>query len=262
MSPKVRVTFELILFSIAHLACLFFFVTQDVSAWEIVGSIAVSFFILVLGQEIGAHRLFAHHSFSCSKPSRILIHFVLTIANYGSSLDWNYIHNIHHKYCDTENDPTSPSRFSALTLFSNYWKWLFVKQADSLTKVPGLKALRKQPEALFFHKYHEMIVISWNLFLLLFFSLKGVVLFSFVPMLFVSYALNSVNYFCHLGEAEAESPCRAQNVGWINYYMFGSGWHATHHHSPAKHRFSPKNDAVAWLIEKLFATKQEPQTYE
>ena len=72
-------------------------------------SLAICFFMIVLGTDIGLHRYDAHKSFKTSKIKRIFLLFWSIPCMSGSPLHWAVVHRKHHAHCEKENDPHSPA---------------------------------------------------------------------------------------------------------------------------------------------------------
>ncbi|XP_066580889.1 acyl-CoA Delta-9 desaturase [Prorops nasuta] len=58
-----------------------------------------------LGVTVGAHRLWAHETFTASFPVRFFLVMAHTLAGVGPIYDWVLYHRIHHKYYKTDKDP-------------------------------------------------------------------------------------------------------------------------------------------------------------
>ncbi|KAI5749213.1 hypothetical protein M8J76_005609 [Diaphorina citri] len=57
-----------------------------------------------LGNTIGAHRLWAHKTYTASWPLRLLLVTFQTLSLTGPVYDWVLDHRLHHKYHGTDND--------------------------------------------------------------------------------------------------------------------------------------------------------------
>lgn len=66
--------------------------------------------ISLLGVTAGAHRLWAHRSYSASKYLRFFLMLCQTVTGMGSIYDWVLNHRMHHKYHGTDNDPFNHKR--------------------------------------------------------------------------------------------------------------------------------------------------------
>ncbi|XP_017796933.1 PREDICTED: acyl-CoA Delta(11) desaturase [Habropoda laboriosa] len=58
-----------------------------------------------LGLTVGAHRLWAHRTFSATGPLRLFLMLAHTLAGVGPIYDWVLYHRVHHKYYGTDKDP-------------------------------------------------------------------------------------------------------------------------------------------------------------
>ncbi|KAJ6638375.1 Acyl-CoA Delta-9 desaturase [Pseudolycoriella hygida] len=59
----------------------------------------------ILGVTCGAHRLWAHHSYTASTSLKIVLMLCQTMAGQGSIYDWVKNHRLHHETFRTSNDP-------------------------------------------------------------------------------------------------------------------------------------------------------------
>ncbi|XP_034174559.2 acyl-CoA Delta-9 desaturase [Osmia lignaria lignaria] len=70
-----------------------------------------------LGVTVGAHRLWAHKSFTASGALRLFLMLAHTLAGVGPIYDWVLYHRLHHKYYGTDKDPYNHKKGF---LFSHY----------------------------------------------------------------------------------------------------------------------------------------------
>ena len=74
-------------------------------------ALAVAFFYVfsILGLSLTLHRYYSHKNFKFKNELLRKIFTVIAIlAGRGSPLGWVYIHRLHHRHADTENDPHGP----------------------------------------------------------------------------------------------------------------------------------------------------------
>ena len=76
-----------------------FFVWYWIGGLGITGLHLLIPFIDLLG---GAHRLWAHRSYSASFPVRVFLMLANCVANQGSIYHWARDHRVHHKFSETE----------------------------------------------------------------------------------------------------------------------------------------------------------------
>jgi len=249
------ISIELALFIASHF--LIFLFAAELSVPLLALSVIFGIGLLTFGQEMGGHRYFSHDSFNCSKKWRVFFHFLLSIGNFGTALDWRVLHQAHHRYSDSTLDPTSPKHVGAVLLFSNLWKFKFHfsgKQKVTRSIVFSLRNCPNLQELLLARRLSPFILLIY--FILL--SSLGIVpllIFFCIPTLFISYSLNSISYFCH-----DSSTSVAIDRPWINFYSFGGGWHARHHSSPTDPIFHSKSDLVGKLIHFIFSDTEIPKT--
>ncbi|XP_066994124.1 acyl-CoA Delta-9 desaturase [Anabrus simplex] len=66
--------------------------------------------VSLLGVTAGAHRLWAHRSYTANLPLRIFLMLCQTSAGVGPIYDWVLNHRLHHKHKGTDNDPFNHKR--------------------------------------------------------------------------------------------------------------------------------------------------------
>nr|CAD7267644.1 unnamed protein product [Timema shepardi] len=66
--------------------------------------------VSLLGVTAGAHRLWAHHTYSAAWPLRLFLVICHTVVGQESIYDWVLDHRIHHKYFGTDEDPYNYKR--------------------------------------------------------------------------------------------------------------------------------------------------------
>ncbi|XP_056644655.1 acyl-CoA Delta-9 desaturase [Diorhabda sublineata] len=103
----VKVLFQIQL--IISALCSIHFILYD-SQWKTI------FFALVLiifghiGVAAGAHRLWAHQSYTANPILRFFLMMCQTLSGTGSIYSWVQWHRLHHKYFKTDLDPFNPSK--------------------------------------------------------------------------------------------------------------------------------------------------------
>lgn len=82
-----------------------------------------------LGITVGAHRLWAHRSYSANKSFRIFIMILNSLANQGTIFHWSRDHRVHHKYSELPADPHNAAR----GFFYAHVGWLLLKKNEEVT---------------------------------------------------------------------------------------------------------------------------------
>lgn len=88
------------------------------------------YFMAGLGITGGYHRLWAHKSYSASRPIEYLLMFYGAAAGEGSIFWWSRDHRMHHKFEDTRKDPYS-------IRYGFFWAhigWLMHYKSDHMMK--------------------------------------------------------------------------------------------------------------------------------
>ena len=72
-------------------------------------AIALGIFKVNICMSVCLHRFAAHGAFQCSAPMTYVLAIMGCLANQGGPIWWGSQHRCHHKYCDVEGDPHSPT---------------------------------------------------------------------------------------------------------------------------------------------------------
>lgn len=78
----------------------FKFTSIGVFVWSIGG----------IGTSLGSHRYFSHRSFKATRGLKIFLIFCQTVSGEFSIHYWVRTHRLHHKFTDTDRDPTNVNR--------------------------------------------------------------------------------------------------------------------------------------------------------
>lgn len=252
-----RLSIENILYIISHALVIEALINFELNLF--LASLAWSYFLMIVGSEIASHRYFCHDSFTTTSAARWGLGLFSNLTMYGSILDWKIAHIIHHRYTDTENDPTSPHHLKWYIVVFGFWRSTNPDStfATGEARKIAIKSL-KDPVFRFYHKYYLVIIFCWVLILAAI-SPKLVIYGFSIPVLFSFYALNGISYFNHTyGEKHPSSKDHASNLWWVNLFAPGGGWHSNHHRFPEKYRCGFTKwqfDPAAWVIEKFLITE-------
>ena len=223
---------------LVSLPASFFFLSAELFVFSLV----VGYLIAVVGLLVGLHRYFSHQSFKTNSFFHYVLVFTSTIITNGSILMWSNVHEIHHNFSDTENDPHSPKYMSRFKVYFKSWfnwGWTFFDSKK-------LQQLREQVGLEFSHKYYLYIISLWIIFILLVNPLLIWALY-FFPV-FISLNISSfVNTFTHDKEG---NPI---NNRWYSILTCGDGGcHKDHHDRPwaVSHKFPDLTGYIIRLIEK------------
>ena len=84
----------------------------------------ISLFGLILTENIGYHRLWAHRAYYAGNFLKVILAIVSTSAGQGSIRTWCRDHRAHHSYTDTDRDPYSAHK----GLFYSHYGWVVIKR--------------------------------------------------------------------------------------------------------------------------------------
>jgi fatty-acid desaturase len=184
-------------------------------------------FVVVVGQNIGLHRYFAHKGFETYPILSYLLSFTAILATTGSPLAWVAMHRTHHKYSDTVDDPHSPVHVPIKDVLFN-WRLQGREKIDTSTSKDILRSKLQQ----FIHKNYSWIILSYCFVLLLINPLLVVFVYA-IPATLCFYSGNIVNAFSHrYGYRNYDTSDRSTNNVWVSLFSVGEGWHNNHHHKP------------------------------
>lgn len=81
-------------------------------------------FISGEGVTAGAHRLWAHRTYSAKWPLRLILMLANSMAFQNHLYEWVRDHRVHHKFTDTDADPHNSRR----GFFFSHMGWLMVRK--------------------------------------------------------------------------------------------------------------------------------------
>jgi len=187
-----------------------------------------------IGLGIGFHRLFSHRQFNTYRPVELILAFLGTIAAYGPILFWVSSHQAHHKFTDTDKDPTTPNRgfwHSALT-----WNLKTQCEKEIVLKSYPCTILMRDPKLMWLTK-HFFIINYLFLALLIIVNYKialvGYVLATTIERLRVGLFVNYLMHRPVIGSYRvAETSDSSRNLFWLYPLTAGFSLHNKHHAYP------------------------------
>jgi stearoyl-CoA desaturase (Delta-9 desaturase) len=220
------------------------------------------------GITVGYHRLFTHSSFKPTRPLKIALATLGSLAVEGSVIGWVAAHRRHHRYSDASGDPHSPHRYGPGPLAQvrgfvhAHVAWLFSGQLTS--------AQRYAPDLL---KDRDLVILSrlFPLFavisLAIPFGLGWLIAGTFggavtaliwaglVRMTVLHHVTWSINSVCHVfGRRPYTTKDRSTNFAPLAILSFGESWHNFHHSQPcaARHGAAPHQIESSARVIRLF----------
>lgn len=193
-----------------------------------------------LGATAGAHRLWCHKAYKAKLPLRIFLMLCNSIALQNSVYEWSRDHRVHHKFSDTDADPTNIKR----GLFFAHIGWLMAKKHPEVIrkgKTIDCSDLLQDPVLVFQRRYYVPLVAIFS------FGIPGLVppwlfgesywnaffvcsLFRYVTSLHITWLVNSA---AHLwGTRPYDKSIEAVENVLVSSLACGEGFHNYHHTFP------------------------------
>lgn len=228
----------------------------DVSwAWLVAGVIWAKIVILV-GHNIGMHRLFSHRSFNTNKLGENIIAWFSLLVGVGSPIQYARNHRFHHLHSDKPLDWHSPKNDGRLFTMLGLWQfrplsWFMQRggvMPRDLLKLPIHKFIHDYYYAIWFTLFVLTFIINWKiaLYLLVF------------PSFFYHIEVNlCTNLLSHsIGYRNFDTPDNSSNNKWLQWWMMGESLHNNHHGKSNLYDFAVKKgefDFSGWIAEKIFS---------
>jgi stearoyl-CoA desaturase (delta-9 desaturase) len=217
-----------------------------------VGTVEVSAFCLFyvmasIGQGIGLHRYFSHHSFETSKAGRTLLGILAVMSMQGPIIAWVADHRRHHAHTDQCGDTHSPSIDGACAPLAG-WKglwhaqlgWIFGSSysdprifASDIADDAQLRALDRT-RLLWYAASILVLPAAYGWLLGGSEHIVGTVLVAgaFRAFLF-SQSVLALNSLAHsFGNRRFEQANTSCNNALVAALTLGEGWHNNHHRFP------------------------------
>jgi stearoyl-CoA desaturase (Delta-9 desaturase) len=229
--------------------------------------LVVLYLLTGVGTSVGFHRLFTHRSFKTSRPIKIGLGILGSMAAQGPVLQWAATHRRHHEAADSPGDPHTPHRGSGHEedgairgLLYAHVGWMFSSQegANPDRYIPDL--LADEDVCWLNRTFLLWVVVGLALPFLAGLALTGtwagamagLLWGGLVRVFLLQHATFSVNSICHsLGARRFQTRDASRNVWWLSLITFGEGWHNNHHAFPNSARFGlmrGEADPGGWLI--------------
>lgn len=207
------------------------------------GTLVFYFIYLAIGNNVGFHRFFCHRYFEMYKPIEWVVTWAATVSCLGSPLSYVIIHNIHHKFSDTNNDVHGP-QFGWKSVLFCFHKHINSKE---IVCTRNLSRLTKQYHIL--HDYYTIFVLLNALI----FLVLGWKVFLFYWALPASMTLWAVAFVLLL-QHEDNQPSNTRRYQWFGW---GETFHKNHHDHPQLKNHAMESPDVDWTYHlcKLLAKR-------
>jgi len=207
---------------------------------------AVFFMMNPLGIAVSYHRYWSHKSFEWKNGFyKYLCTVPALISGVGSILGWVGLHRRHHKFSDVDGDPHLAAK--------GFWNMLFMTSYDYQPQPKEVIDLMRDPFIVKTHQYYFLFPVVYGAVLFAVLGIHGLVLGYCMPAAVSLVTQNTTNYVNHWDSSKF-SP---NNVGWINFFNFGDGWHENHHKDPSCYTTQREwwqIDPAGWAIKYIFSS--------
>jgi stearoyl-CoA desaturase (Delta-9 desaturase) len=211
------------------------------------GALAAVFYLVTLtGITVGYHRHFTHRSFKATRPVRITLAALGSMALQGPVISWVADHRRHHAFTDKEGDPHSPWLFGttpaavARGFCHAHFGWMLrpnrtnpARFAPDLLADPDIARINRQFP---FWTAVSLVapallggLLSWSWW-------GAATAFFWVGLVRIGvqhHVTWSVNSICHMvGDRPWTDKDRSTNFWPLAIVSLGESWHNLHHADP------------------------------
>lgn len=232
--------FNIFYLGFMHLGALYGILVACTSASSTTLAIGlVVYHIAALGITGGAHRLWAHRSYSAHWTVELFLMLCNCMANEGSIFKWSRDHRVHHKHVDTEKDPHNAER----GFWYSHMGWLLVRKDPAVVaagKEVHMEDLLQNRIVMFQHRYYPLLGLGMC------FLLPAVVTHLIAGQFWEGFWIAGVLRYCctlhstwlvnslaHLWGTRPYLPniLPVDNL-LVSIFALGEGWHNYHHAYP------------------------------
>jgi stearoyl-CoA desaturase (delta-9 desaturase) len=238
--------------------------------WQDLLVLAITYTLSGLGITVGYHRLFTHRSFKTTRPVRVLLAVLGSMAVEGPVDEWVATHRKHHRFSDHPGDPHSPHvdhapgwRGALRGLGHAHVGWMF-RGKDRANPRRYAKDLLADSDLRFISRTFPLwvaagLALPFGLGVALTGTIEGgltgLLWGGAVRIFLLHHATFSINSLCHFyGRRPFATGDQSRNLAWLAPIAFGEAWHNNHHAFPtsARHGLGRRQlDPSAWLITAL-----------
>jgi stearoyl-CoA desaturase (delta-9 desaturase) len=211
------------------------------------GALAAAFYLVTLaGITVGYHRHFTHRSFKATRPVRIALAALGSMALQGPVISWVADHRRHHAFTDKEGDPHSPWLFGttpaavARGFCHAHFGWMLrpnrtnpARFAPDLLADPDIARINRQFP---FWTAVSLVapallggLLSWS-----WWGAATAFFWAGLVRIGVQHHVTwSVNSICHMvGDRPWTDKDRSTNFWPLAIVSLGESWHNLHHADP------------------------------
>jgi len=151
--------FNIIMISILHAGALYGLIGCGPKAdYRTIVLTFILYQLSGLGITAGAHRLWAHKSYSAHASVRAVLSIFNAMAYQGSIYEWARHHRVHHRHSDTEADPHNSGR----GFWYSHVGWILQNPPDAVVRAARktkLKDLEADSIVMWQHKHYPVLAL-------------------------------------------------------------------------------------------------------
>jgi len=218
-----------------------------------------------LGITAGAHRLWAHKSYSAHVSVRAVLSIFNAMAYQGSIYEWARHHRVHHKFSDTEADPHDSTR----GFWYSHVGWILREPPPAVVRAARnakVKDLEADPIVMWQHKHYPLLALlscfalpaaiagwGWGE------AWAGLWLGGCFRLVWVWHMTWLVNSAAHaFGNRPYLSSIKPVQNWLVSVGAMGEGWHNYHHayphdYSANEHGWTGEWNPTTFVIDSLAA---------
>nr|AAW51921.1 plastidial lipid-desaturase precursor [Arabidopsis thaliana] len=190
------------------------------------------------------HRNLSHRSFDLPKWLEYLFAYGGVLAFQGDPIEWVSNHRYHHKHCETQRDPHSPTQ----GFWFSHMAWIFDTSSilENCGGEENVDDLVRQP---FYRFLQRTVLLHMMAYSFLFYFCGGMPLLvwgigiTIAVRLHLTFLVNSV---CHIWGTRAWNTSDfSKNNWWVAILTLGEGWHNNHH----AFEFSARHGLEWWQLD-------------
>jgi stearoyl-CoA desaturase (delta-9 desaturase) len=238
--------------------------------WQDLVVLALFYSLTGLGITVGYHRLFTHRSFKTTRPVRVLLAVLGSMAVEGPLVEWVATHRKHHRFSDRPGDPHSPHaddepgwRGALHGLGHAHVGWMLVGKEMPNPRRYAKDVLADRDLCFISRTFPLWAIVGLALPFGLGVALTGSVVGGLTALLWggavrvflLHHVTFSINSLCHyFGRRPFSTGDQSRNLAWLAPLAFGEAWHNNHHAFPTSARHGLGRwqlDPGAWLITAL-----------
>jgi stearoyl-CoA desaturase (delta-9 desaturase) len=221
-------------------------------------SVLVMTHITIICVTVYLHRGQAHRGITFHPVLEHFMRFWLWITTGMLTKEWVAVHRLHHRKCETPEDPHSPmTKGIWRVLFGGAWLYVKAKQDRKMVEQYGVGTPDDWVERNVYTRYPKLGFLSLLAIEVVLFGWVGVIMWG-VQMIWIPWwAAGVINGLGHWwGYRNAETKDNSKNIVPWAIIVGGEELHANHHLNPASVKLSLRSWEfdIGWMYIRVLET--------